>query len=199
MAKVKKSSAKSAKIPKQLGFAKTIWRHRYSHGGELRRERAGRRMRPLSTKDPLHLVFKINIAALPKGLRHPQTQVVVHQALRQCAKRFFVRIDQVSIQRDHIHCVVRASKRHLFQYFFQVVAGQIAQRVTGTFTQTYEGPRIWKARPFSRVVKGWKAYQTACNYVRLNEQEAKGIIPYQKLRLKSLAPKQIQEMWTGSA
>ncbi|MEK6774189.1 MAG: hypothetical protein AABY64_09625, partial [Bdellovibrionota bacterium] len=47
--------------------------------------------------------------------------------------------------------------------------------------------KLWKYRPFTRVVKGWKAYKTVKNYIQLNEQEALGIIPYRKLRLKGLS------------
>jgi hypothetical protein len=42
----------------------------FQHGGELRRKRAGRGKRPLSTKDSLHVVFKMNREAHRPGLRH---------------------------------------------------------------------------------------------------------------------------------
>ncbi len=48
-------------------------------------------------------------------------------------------------------------------------------------------PNVWKARPFTRVIRGWKAYRTAIFYVLLNRKEADGIIPYRKNRLKGLS------------
>ena len=181
---------------KQTSLFQTHWKFRDAHGGSLRQKRRGRRARPLSKKHPLHLVFKTNLAALPRGLRHPRTQAIVRQVIQQYSKRFFVKIEQVSIQKDHIHLLVRAYRRSSYLSFFKVVAGQIAQRVTGTFDESYEGPRIWKARPFSRVVKGWKAYQIVRNYIQLNEAEARGVVPYRKQRLKGLTAEEISKLWT---
>ncbi|MES3039032.1 MAG: transposase [Bdellovibrionota bacterium] len=180
---------------KQNEFLKEHWNFRFSHGGELRKRRGGRKSRPLSRKDPIHLVFKMNIIAVPKGLRHPRNFRIIHEVVKRYGRRFFVRTDQISIQRDHIHLLVRSSRRHLYQHFFKVVAGQIAQRVTRTPNHTYEGVRVWKYRPFTRVVKGWKAYKIIRNYIQLNELEAKGSIRYRKQRLKGLTADQIQSLW----
>ncbi|MES3037605.1 MAG: transposase [Bdellovibrionota bacterium] len=180
---------------KQSEIFATHWKFRDAHGGTLRKKRDGRKARPLSGRDPLHLVFKINIKALPKGLRHPRNFRIIREVVKQYSKRFFVRVEQISIQRDHVHLLVRAPRRQFYQYFFKVVAGQIAQRVTGTFKATYEGVRIWKERPFTRVIKGWKSYRIVRNYIQLNEKEVLGQIPYRKQRLKGLTAEQVQSLW----
>jgi len=46
---------------KQFDFTKPNWQFRYNHGGNLRNKRRGRTARPLSTKAPIHLVFKTDI------------------------------------------------------------------------------------------------------------------------------------------
>jgi hypothetical protein len=66
--------------------------------------------------------------------------------------------------------------------------------MTGTSHQTYGGPRIWKHRPFTRVVKGRRAERILRDYIKLNELEARGEIPYQKHRLRGLDPEQIQKL-----
>ena len=46
---------------KEFDFTKPNWQFRYNHGGNLRNKRRGRTARPLSTKAPIHLVFKTDI------------------------------------------------------------------------------------------------------------------------------------------
>ena len=95
-----------------------------------------------------------------------------------------IRVDQLSIQNDHIHCPIRAPKRRSYINFFRVIAGQIAQKILhyhGRSIRTATGapniPKLWKFRPFSRVIHGFKAYTIVRNYIQLNEKEAHQIIP----------------------
>lgn len=164
-----------------------------THGGVLRNRRNGRSTRPLSTKEPLHLVFKINRSALKKGLRHPKNFALINKLFKTYGKHFFIRIEQLSIQSDHVHCLIRAPKRQLYLNFFRVVAGQIAQRLQ---VVTDTPMKLWKHRPFSRVVRGHRAYETIRNYIQLNEQEALGIIRYTKNRLKGLSTSEWKFLWS---
>jgi len=211
---------------KQLRFQKINWKHHHNHGGTLRKKRAGRKARPLSTKQPIHLVFKANKEVLRGGFRTRRRFMLIHFLLKKYAKRFWIRIDQVSIQFDHIHLIVRAPRRAKYLDFFRVVAGQIAQRfdkeglisfVLGNaakadVTDTSETPKttrdlalnrgilekkaeplnalklkLWKFRPFTRVVIGYRAYQRVRDYLLLNDLEAIGKIPYRKERLRGLS------------
>lgn len=177
---------------RQQVLFKTHWKHRFRHGGILRNHRRGRMERPLSTKDPLHLVLKSN----DRVLRRPVTYTLIQKLVRRYSKKFYIKIEQISIQPDHIHLLIRGNKRSLLQAFFRVLSGQIAQRMTDSFQKKQERKlRIWKYRPFSRVVKGWKAYLTVRNYIQLNEKEARGEIPYQKNRLRDLSKAQMEGLW----
>lgn len=170
-----------------------------SHGGALRNRRKGRFMRPLSTKEPLHLVFKVNKSMVKNGLRHPKNFSLINDLFKKYGNHFFIRIEQLSIQNDHIHCLIRAPKRRLYLNFFRVIAGQIAQRlqmVTDTQSNGANTLRLWKHRPFSRVVRGLKAYGIVWNYIQLNEKEALGIIRYNKNRLKGLSLSDWQALWS---
>ena len=142
---------------------------------------------------------------------------MILEIIEKYAKHFAVKIEQRSVQKDHIHLLIRTSRRKHYHHFFKVVAGQIAQRfekegllsgaqaveksivkpalranvnlkVTGT-------PRFWKYRPFSRVVRGWKSYTNARDYIQLNEQEALGVIKYQKKRLSGLSSADWRILW----
>lgn len=194
----------------QKDFLQTHWQHRLSHGGELRRKRLGRGFRPLSCRDPLHLVFKIDRTVFrPKGLRCPQCFHLIHKIVKRYSLRFWVKIEQISIQGDHIHLLVRAPRRAKYQDFFRVVAGQIAQRfekeglirvnVTDTPDQIIrKGTGLWKHRPFSRVVRGWRAYKIVRDYIQLNEREALGEIPYRKSRLRGLTQRDWGILWSSA-
>ncbi len=184
------------KQPKQQSFLPlhTHWQHRYSHGGILRKSSHGRKARPLSTKDPLHLVFKVNKSAVKNGLRHPRTFALMNILLKKYSRKFHVKVEQFSIQKDHVHLLIRAPRRACLQSFFRVLAGQFAQVLTDTFTRKHEGVKVWKYRPFSRVVKGYKPYKIVRDYIQLNELEAKGR-PYAKNRLRGLSEEQLQELW----
>ena len=113
---------------KQFDFVKPNWQFRYNHGGTLRNKRRGRTARPLSTKAPIHLVFKTDIQCLRRGLRSPLGFKIVNQTIQKYAQRFFVKVEQVSINNDHIHLLVRFSKRTHAQSFLRTVSGQIAQQ-----------------------------------------------------------------------
>lgn len=49
-----------------------------------------------------------------------------------------------------------------------------------------KGTDLWKYRPFTRVVRGYKAYKIVKNYIQLNEKEIIGEIKYRASRLKEL-------------
>ena len=160
----------------QFNFQNPSWRHRYSYGGSLRNKLAGRGQRPLSCREPLHVVFKINKTFLKhKTLRSALGFGLIHRIIQRYAKRFFVKVEQISIANDHIHLLIRTSRRSLFHHFFRVAAGQIAQQfaklgICVTDTAGLPGG-LWKHRPFSRVVRGYRAYKVVRDYIQLNEKE----------------------------
>jgi putative transposase len=188
---------------KQQSFFKSPSKHRHCSGGKLRNLKAGRGIRKLSRKEPLHAVFKTHKHMLRSGLRTQANFQLANNIIKKYAKKFYVKLDQFSIQNDHIHFVIRTSKRTNFHAFFRVVAGQIAQQLgklgrlmTPKRTFPKNEKRLWKYRPFSRVVFGRKGFQGAMNYVRLNEKEALGDIPYRKERLRGLSPPEWESLWS---
>ncbi len=190
---------------KQGSFFNSNGVFKLSHGGELRKKKRGRGLRPLSTKEPLHTVFKVTQHHLRhKSLRAPESFKLVLEIMDKYAKYFAVKIEQISVQNDHIHLLIRTSRRKCYLNFFRVVAGQIAQRFekTGLLAmkanlnfRVTDTPKLWKYRPFSRVVRGWKSYKVVRNYIQLNEKEALGVIKYQKKRLRGLSTSDWQLLW----
>jgi putative transposase len=216
---------------KQQSLFKTNWSHRFSHGGVLRQKKLGRGQRPLSCKEPLHLVFKVDRMRLrSRSLRSSRGFSLILQIIKKYSLRFQVKIEQLSVQGDHIHILLRAPRRSRYHFFFRVVAGQIAQRfereglligglkgaekqMTDTPLKTQgsqkntggrsqqapihgSGTGLWKYRPFTRVVRGWRAYRIVRDYIQLNEKETCGKIPYQKARLRGLSNQDWQRLWS---
>jgi REP element-mobilizing transposase RayT len=191
------------KKKKQTSFIKNNWNFRYKHGGELRKKRKGRFHRPLSTKAPHHVVFKLHKSKLKhSSLRSSQSFLLSQKIIRKYAKKFFVKIEQLSIQHDHIHMCIRTSRRSLFFSFFRVVAGQISQQfkkdgLLKSVTDTKKKKTsLWIHRPFSHLIVGYRAYRNVRNYIQLNEKEVTGTLPYRKERLRGLSQIEWDILWT---
>lgn len=185
------------KSPRQLQLLpKDI---RFFGGRLLHGKRRGRR--PLSTKEPIHLVMRSSWA---KGV-HAFTQVHNKKAIEgmslALAKRYGVRIYQRAIVSNHLHFVLRIHNRDTYKSFVRALTGKIASHLMKgqSFTNFraqiagdgYErgktpaeiqgkGQRFWQFRPFSRVMTWGKDFKIACQYVTQNALEAEGFIPYKK-------------------
>ncbi len=173
------------------------WDHRHCSGGLLRQTRIGRRRRPIATRTPIHLVFKSNKARIGGGFRTLRRFSLANQILNRYASRFYIQIHCVSFQFDHIHLVVRTTRRSNLQSFLRVFAGQVAQQFAQHFPpidssqlEDRPTPRLWLSRPFTRIVRGRRAFKVVMNYVALNELEGSGQVPYRSGRFKALLPKE---------
>jgi len=56
--------------------------------------------------------------------------------------------------------------------------------------------KLWKYRPYTRIVIGRRDYKGVQNYIQLNEQEVLGNIPYRKERLKGLSSAEWELLWS---
>ncbi len=170
-----------------------------SYGGDLRAKRKGRTARPLSAKHSHHIVFKVNKQHLiNRSFRHPKNFIRVQMLLKKYAKKFYVSVEQISYQHDHIHILAKSNRRSHFHNFFRVFTGQIAQqfKVTDTPGDSVTRRPLWKHRPFTRIVKGWLGLSIIKNYIQLNEKEVTGIIVYRKERLKGLTADDWKLLWS---
>ena len=189
----------------QLTLIPANGKFQFNHGGILRQQRRGRKQRPLSSREPLHLVFKARRYVIKESsFRGRRSYMLCHAIIRKYSVKFFVKIEQVSIQGDHIHLLVRCSRRTHYQSFFRVVAGQIAQSfqkhgllksVTDTPNKPATHRKLWMYRPFTRVVRSFRALKILRDYIQLNEQEALGLINYNVRRLAGLNSSEWQMLW----
>jgi len=148
-------------IPKPLNY----------HGGQLRRGRRKIR-RPLSTKRSIHLVLKCHNSMDLFGHRE-----YVNEKISTNARRFGVKLYSRSVQRDHIHLLMKFPCRQSYVFFVRSLASVLARRFS---------KGMWKCLPFSRVVQWGKDFRGVLSYLRQNDLEVRGLVAYSPRRHKYL-------------
>ena len=119
--------------------------------------------RPLSKKNPIHLILK---AKCPVLFQHKKT---IEGAIKKYSEKFGIKIYAQSMQKDHIHFNVRVHSRPMYKAFIRSLTAYLAKKV---------GQGLWKFRPFSRIAKWGRAFKIIQAYIEQNEREAQGVQPY---------------------
>jgi REP element-mobilizing transposase RayT len=150
-------------------------KQRATYGGELTK---GRRKvaRPVAIKKPMHLVLRASAARGKYSLLRPEHARLVEAVLRHANRLYHVRVYEFANVGNHLHLLVRASSREEFKNFLRVLAGRIAQKVTGARKGRPWGRRFWDLLVFSRIVEWGKAFAIARGYVVQNRWEALGLV-----------------------
>ena len=124
--------------------------------------------RPLDSKHPVHLVLKANESILRTHKNYARVQALVYGI----SEKHGIRIYELAIANDHIHLLIKISRRPRWAAYIRELTGIIAQKIG------VKG-RFWRHRPFTRIVRGWrKAFQSVRDYIEMNKWEADGMIDY---------------------
>ena len=83
--------------------------------------------------------------------------------------------------------LLKFPSRVIYLRFVRSITAAITILVTGAKKNARAALKFFDERPFTRIVRGLKAYKIAHDYVRLNQLEAAGAIPYQKTRLRNVS------------
>jgi putative transposase len=161
-----------------------------SFGGELLKDKKNRTARPLSSRDPLHIVLKSSLAKGEFSLGKHNAECVLDIVRKHCAK-YGVKLYRFSNNYTHLHLLVKIGSRLVYQRFIRSLTASIAMAVTGAkkmkdLKSILGKKTFFDCRPFTRVVKSFKAFQTMIHYIILNQLEALGLIPKREGRLKDL-------------
>lgn len=157
---------------KQQNLFESSKRKRYarrSHGGDSTGQR--KLERPLSTRDWIHLILKSDKARGKMSLRSPQHQTWIEHLLREKARKFGVRIADLSNVGTHLHIKIRIASREAFQKFLKSITTLIARKVTGARRGRPFG-RFWSGLAFSRVLKSRLEEFRLRGYFEANRREA---------------------------
>jgi REP element-mobilizing transposase RayT len=130
--------------------------------------KAGQRksMRPLSSRNPVHLVMRADISRSGSLLKYRHKIDVLVRAL---AQKFGVRVYEYSVVGNHLHFVVLFGSRDSYRKWIRALAGMLAQALKIK----------WTLRPYTRILNWGRAYKAAIFYVMQNHLEAVGVINYQ--------------------
>lgn len=134
--------------------------------------------RPLVTKRPMHVIFKSSMAKGSLSFLRTENQRKVRSILKQEVQRRHVRVFRLSVNSNHFHFLMQGRSRREIQAFFRVVAGRVAQAITGAARGKAWGCRFWDQMVFTRVVEWGRAFRIALDYVAQNDAEARGLVPY---------------------
>lgn len=137
--------------------------------------------RPLSTKEPVHLVLKSAYAVGIMSMLQKYNVNKIDKIIRSHAKLCRIRIYHFVNVGNHLHLVVKLDDRKLFAKFIRSVSGLIARHVL----KKERGPQnigenstnkrvaFWVARPFTRLVSWGNDYKFVTRYIEKNRNQAK--------------------------
>jgi REP element-mobilizing transposase RayT len=157
---------------KQLNLLKN---ENSAYGGVLMKTRKGRaRPRPLSTRETLHLVLRSTKAKGGWSFAKTQNRKKIDELLRRFAKKYGVKVLSYANVGNHLHFHVKLSNRYLYAPFIRALTGAIAMAITGASRWKPGKSRFWDYRPFTRVVKSFRAFLNLKDYIRINRLEGCG-------------------------
>ncbi len=186
------------KKQKQLQFFKSPLRF---FGGRLLHG-TRRSLRPLNSKEALHLVIRSSYAKRENSFLNKRNKAPIETILKQTAKKNFIKVYRSAIVGNHIHLIIQFPNRRNYKTFIRVLTSQIAEhvmrkqsfKVFKKLQQTQhpgdppelqgKGQAFWQFRPFTRILAWGRDYQTACGYVLRNTLEALGFTEYEKRKNK---------------
>ncbi len=139
---------------------------KHEFGGELLTGKRKTR-RPLSTKQPLHLVLRADVSK--SGiLTHYKRRGMIERLIHIYKKKYGVKIYRLAVVENHIHLLIKIDRRDSYTSFVRVLAGVLAKRLQVK----------WPWRPFTRIVQWGRDFTRAAKYVIQNQMEAAGVIYY---------------------
>jgi len=121
-----------------------------------------------------HVVLRARMPVL----RLKKNRVIVSQLLVQTSERFQVKIYNNSLNSNHIHLLVKARTPKDLYDFLRVLAGQIAQKITGAVRGKKNRLGFWLQPAWRRIVHWGRDFLTLNQYIFRNQIETLGLIPY---------------------
>jgi len=182
------------------------------HGGSLLNGKR-RTVRPLSSKDAIHIVLRSTWAYGENSLLLLKNKKDIQRIILRTAKKYLVRVYKQAIVSNHLHLIIKIPNRKNYQTFIRVLSSLIASHVMKmqsfkVFKKSIfksaagdppnkqrqhqkalleaqgKGQAFWQFRPFTRILNWGKDFKTACQYLVKNNLKALGFIPYTKRILK---------------
>lgn len=120
-------------------------------------------LRPLSTKNSLHIVMRSQWATGKDSFLVLRNRNAINKIITHFAKKFGVKVYSRALNSNHIHLLLRITNRRLYRAFIKAVSGKIASQVMSQqsfkfFSQSRQ-PRSFE--PHANLTKGGDGVQTS--------------------------------------
>ncbi len=154
---------------------KDIMNTNVSFGGSLR---TGERKiaRPLSSKNPIHLVIKSSMAL--GMLSFPNNRKTMDNIIKATAKKWGITLMDHKWNWTHLHAIIQVPNRTIYNNWIRELTGAIVQYLSKKTGLDIK--RFFDHRPFTRVLHWGKDLKNAYDYLILNEMELFGCRPPKK-------------------
>lgn len=144
------------------------------HGGKLRRQRKFRQARPISDRDSMHLILKSSYANGPWSFRAANNKQKVISLIEKFGAKHAVKLLSIANAGNHIHLHIKLTTRHTYRAFIRGLTAALAMAITGASRWNKLKIKFWDYRPYTRILKGWKAMLTLRDYIHVNQLESAG-------------------------
>ena len=172
-------------------------KYKKPYGGELLKTRKGRSIgRPLDTKSTMHLVLRSSKAKGDWSFKKIANEKKIEIVIKKFSLKYGVKIISLANVGNHLHFQIKLSNRYAYAPFIKAITSAIAMAVTGVNrwkrykadlnSATIDGAKankeeichtklkFWDYRPFTRIVKSFKAYLNLSDYIQINRIEGFG-------------------------
>ena len=148
------------------------------YGGTLLKKRKNRiHGRPLDTRHSMHLVLRSSKAKGPWSFKVPSNDAQISKIMIRFAFVNGVTILSMANVGNHLHLQIKLSNRFGYKPFIRAVTSAIAMSITGCnrwTKKTKEKLKFWDYRPFTQVLKSYRALLNLKDYIQINILEGLG-------------------------
>jgi putative transposase len=135
--------------------------------------------RPLSTKEPIHLVLKSHLAFGGRSFLLKKNYGKIDSIIRRSAKSNGIKIYHFVNVGNHLHLVIKVDRKNAttgrlaFRSFIRSVTGLVARHVVGAERNDGKGIKFWQSRPFTRILSWGRDFNFIARYMGKNSAQAK--------------------------
>jgi REP element-mobilizing transposase RayT len=98
----------------------------------------------------------------------------IKRIIDKFAKKYHVGVQTVANVGNHLHLHIQLKYRQFYKPFIRAITSAIAMAITGKSRWKKIKAQFWDYRPFTRVIRGWRAILTMQDYMMINQLEGIG-------------------------
>jgi len=147
-------------------------------GGSLLKNSNAKIKRTLDSNKCLHIVLRSSLAKGSRSMLNQNNKGKVYKIIQTQAKKVGIKIYRYANVGNHLHLLIKFSKRRFYIRFIRSITGLIARQILKAEKNNAASniKKFWDQRPFSRIVDWGTSYRIAKDYVTLNILESLGVI-----------------------